>query len=195
MITHSNLSKVNKLRIKQMITHSNLSKVNKLRIKQMITHSNLSKVNKLRIKQMITHSNLSKVNKLRIKQMITHSNLSKVNKLRIKQMITHSNLSKVNKLRIKQMITHSNLSKVKTILPTSLQGNYRDSLGEFSSTSFGVSGAERVEPHVWRYSKRQRRITLGNLLLLNSENRRFQSKLDLYSSLERRRFNHISTPA
>ena len=33
------------------------------------------------------------------------------------------------------MITHSNLSKMKDkILPTSLQGNSRDSLGEFSNT-------------------------------------------------------------
>ena len=29
-------------------------------------------------------------------------------------------------------------------LPTCLQGNYGDSLGEFSSTSYGVVGAERV---------------------------------------------------
>ena len=34
------------------------------------------------------------------------------------------------------------------ILPTSLQGNYGDSLGEFSNTSYhyGVVGAERVNP-------------------------------------------------
>ena len=42
-------------------------------------------------------------------------------------------------MRIKQMIFHSNLSKIKDkILPTCLQGNYRDSLGEFSNTSYGV---------------------------------------------------------
>ena len=45
------------------------------------------------------------------------------------------------------MIIHSNLSKTKNkILPTCLQGNYRDSLGEFSNTSYGVFGAERVNP-------------------------------------------------
>ena len=40
----------------------------------------------------------------------------------------------------KQMIVHSNLSKMKNkILPTCLQGNYRDSLGEFNNTSaYGV---------------------------------------------------------
>ena len=45
------------------------------------------------------------------------------------------------------MITHSNLSKMKDkTLPTCLQGNYRDSLGEFSNTSpwHGVFGVERV---------------------------------------------------
>ena len=31
------------------------------------------------------------------------------------------------------------------ILPTCLQGNHRDSLGEFSNTSYGVIGAERVK--------------------------------------------------
>ena len=37
-------------------------------------------------------------------------------------------------VRIKQLIIHSNLSKMKNkILPTCLQGNYRDSLGEFSN--------------------------------------------------------------
>ena len=42
------------------------------------------------------------------------------------------------------MITHSNSSKMNIILPTCLQRNYRDSLGEFSDTSCGVFGAERV---------------------------------------------------
>ena len=42
------------------------------------------------------------------------------------------------------MIINSTLSKMKNkILPTCLQGNYRDSLGEFSNTSYGVFGAER----------------------------------------------------
>ena len=41
------------------------------------------------------------------------------------------------------MIIHSNLSKMKIkILPTCLQGNYSDSLGEFSKASYGVFGAE-----------------------------------------------------
>ena len=40
----------------------------------------------------------------------------------------------------------SNLSKMKNkTLPTCLQGNYRDSLGEFSTTPYGVFGAERVK--------------------------------------------------
>ena len=44
------------------------------------------------------------------------------------------------------MIIHSNLSKMKNkILPTCLKGNYTDSLGEFSNTSYGVFGAERVK--------------------------------------------------
>ena len=43
------------------------------------------------------------------------------------------------------MIMHSSLSKMKNeILQTSLQGNYRDSLGELSNTSYGMCGAERV---------------------------------------------------
>ena len=48
-------------------------------------------------------------------------------------------------MRIKQITMHSNLSKIKNkILQTCLQGNYRDSLGEFSNTSNGVFGAEMV---------------------------------------------------
>ena len=44
------------------------------------------------------------------------------------------------------MIIQSNLSKMKNkILPTCLQENYRDSLGDFSNTSYGVVGAERVK--------------------------------------------------
>ena len=45
------------------------------------------------------------------------------------------------------MIIHRKLSKMKnTILPTCLQGNYRDSLGEFSNiTTYGVVGAEMVK--------------------------------------------------
>ena len=49
-------------------------------------------------------------------------------------------------MRINQMIMHGSLSKMKNkILPICLQGNYRDSLGEFSKTSCGVFGAERVK--------------------------------------------------
>ena len=49
-------------------------------------------------------------------------------------------------MRIKQMIIHNNLSEMKNrILPTCLRGNYRNSLGEFSNTSCGVFGAERVK--------------------------------------------------
>ena len=49
-------------------------------------------------------------------------------------------------MRIKQLIIQNNLSKMKNnILPTSLQDNCRDSLGEFSNTSYGVFGAERVK--------------------------------------------------
>ena len=41
---------------------------------------------------------------------------------------------------------HSNLSKMKSkILPTRLQRNCRDSLGEFSITSYGVCRDERVK--------------------------------------------------
>ena len=43
------------------------------------------------------------------------------------------------------MIMHRKLSKMKNkILPTCLQGNCGDSLGEFSNTSYGIVGAERV---------------------------------------------------
>ena len=43
------------------------------------------------------------------------------------------------------MIIHSNLAEMKNkILPTCLQGNYRDSLGELNSTSYTVLWAERV---------------------------------------------------
>ena len=46
-------------------------------------------------------------------------------------------------MRIKQMIIQSNSSKMNNkILPICLQGNYRDRLGEFSYTSYGVFGAE-----------------------------------------------------
>ena len=54
------------------------------------------------------------------------------------------------------MIIHCNLSQMKNkILPTCLQGNYRDTLGEFRNTSYGVLGAERVN-------------TVGDVELLNS---------------------------
>ena len=49
-------------------------------------------------------------------------------------------------MRIKQMIIHSNLSDMKNkTLQTCLQGNYRDSLGEFSNTSYDLFGAERAK--------------------------------------------------
>ena len=48
-------------------------------------------------------------------------------------------------MRTKQMSKHSNLSKMKTkILPTYLQGNYGDSLGEFCNISYCVFGAKRL---------------------------------------------------
>ena len=47
---------------------------------------------------------------------------------------------------------HSNLAKIKNkILPTSLQGNYRDSLGEFSSTSCGVFEARFPFSQIFRF--------------------------------------------
>ena len=49
-------------------------------------------------------------------------------------------------MRIKQMLVHSNLSKMKNkFLPTCLEENYRDSLGEFRNTSYGTLEAERVK--------------------------------------------------
>ena len=51
-------------------------------------------------------------------------------------------------MRMKQMIIHCNLSKVKNkIRPTCLQGNYSDSLGEFSSTSYmyGVTSVHTIK--------------------------------------------------
>ena len=49
-------------------------------------------------------------------------------------------------MRIKQMIIYRKLSKMKNkILPTSLQGNYGDSLGECSNTSYGLVGAGTVK--------------------------------------------------
>ena len=44
-------------------------------------------------------------------------------------------------MRIYQMIKHNSLSKMKNkTLPTCLQGNHRDSLGEFGNASYGVLG-------------------------------------------------------
>ena len=44
------------------------------------------------------------------------------------------------------MILHSNLSKVKNkTLKTCLQGQHRNSLGEFSNTSYGQFGAARID--------------------------------------------------
>ena len=41
------------------------------------------------------------------------------------------------------MIIHSNLPKIMKNLLTCLQGNYRDSSGEFCNTTYGVFGAGR----------------------------------------------------
>ena len=44
------------------------------------------------------------------------------------------------------MIIHSNLSRMKIkIILTSLQGNYRDSLGEFGNISYGIIRADKVK--------------------------------------------------
>ena len=44
------------------------------------------------------------------------------------------------------MIIYNNSSKMKNkVLPTCSHGNYRDSLGEFSNTSYNVFEAERVK--------------------------------------------------
>ena len=44
------------------------------------------------------------------------------------------------------MIIHSSLSEMKSkIVPTCLQGCYGDSLGEFSSKSYGLFEAERAK--------------------------------------------------
>ena len=44
------------------------------------------------------------------------------------------------------MIIHRKQSKVKNkFLPTCFHGNYGDSLGEFSNSSYGIVGAERVK--------------------------------------------------
>ena len=49
-------------------------------------------------------------------------------------------------MRIKQMIIHRKLSKMKNkILLTCLQGNYGQSLGEFSNISYGLVGAGTVK--------------------------------------------------
>ena len=43
------------------------------------------------------------------------------------------------------MIIHRNLTKMKNkILPTCLQGNYGDSLGEFSNTSYGGQSGKTI---------------------------------------------------
>ena len=57
-------------------------------------------------------------------------------------------------MRIKQVIMNNNLSKMKNqILPTCLQVNYRNSLGEFSNTSCGMIGAESVNCHSKQHSQ------------------------------------------
>ena len=73
-------------------------------------------------------------------------------------------------MRIKQMIIQCNLSKMKhKILPTCSQGNFRDSIGGFSNTSNGMSGAERVKtfdktlkPHFLKFAKY---ITCNNVTI------------------------------
>ena len=48
-------------------------------------------------------------------------------------------------MKIKQMIIHSTFFNMKNkILPTFLQGNYRDNLGEFSNTPYSVFEAQIV---------------------------------------------------
>ena len=51
------------------------------------------------------------------------------------------------------MIIHRKLSKMKNkILPTCLQGNYGDSLGEFSNTLYGITsklGLKGLKVTVW----------------------------------------------
>ena len=55
-------------------------------------------------------------------------------------------------MRIKQMIIHINLSKMKNkILPTCLQGNYRDRSREFRSTEYGVFGPEMFKKTEWEF--------------------------------------------
>ena len=47
------------------------------------------------------------------------------------------------------IIIHRKLSKMKNkILPTCLQGNYGDSLGELINASYGKVGAERVNSNL-----------------------------------------------
>ena len=47
------------------------------------------------------------------------------------------------------------------ILPTFLQGNYGDSLGEFSSMSYGVFGAEFLKKKKWsRLRMRRESVSL-----------------------------------
>ena len=56
-------------------------------------------------------------------------------------------------MRIKQMIVHSNVSKMKNkILPACLQGKCRDSLGEFSNTSYGVLGLTKLKVRQFLFS-------------------------------------------
>ena len=54
------------------------------------------------------------------------------------------------------MIKQRKLSKMKNkILPTCLQGNYEDSLGEFSIALYGAVGTERVKGEQQAVSKFQ----------------------------------------
>ena len=53
--------------------------------------------------------------------------------------LNYPNIKKLLGNENKQYIIHCNLSKMKNrILPTWLQGNYKDSLGESSNTSYDV---------------------------------------------------------
>ena len=56
------------------------------------------------------------------------------------------------------MIINSNLSKMKKILSTCLQGNYRDSLGEFSNILHGEFGAKRFKLAVYSILRTKYRI-------------------------------------
>ena len=79
------------------------------------------------------------------------------------------------------MVMHSNLSKMKhKILPTCLQGNSRDSLGEFSNTSHGVCRAERVKPGF--YERCSNVVRDGS----STEERKRRRKMEIFRSFRLR---------